>query len=116
VSSDHIARPDYWSVAATVALRQLESRLDYAPPGRSAENPPSVAICISYREALVGPLFRRPWRLEPDPKQADFIIATERWPCAQDIADAVPIDEVRRFDRPFAWTYARSRAEPAAPR
>ena len=107
---------DYWSVAATVALRRLESRRDYAPPGRCAQNPPSIAICIGYREALVGPLFRRPWRLEPDPKQADFIIATERWPCAQDIADAVLIDEVRRFDRPFAWTYARPRAEAAAPR
>jgi hypothetical protein len=104
---------DYWSIAATVALRRLESRLDYAAPGRFAQNPPSIAICIGSREALVGPLFRRPWRLEPDPKQADFIIATERWPCAQDIADAVLIDEVRRFDRPFAWTYARPQA--AAP-
>ncbi len=105
---------DYWSLAATVGLRRLESRLDYAPPDRFAHNPPSIAICIGYREALVGPLFRRPWRLEPDPKQADFIIATERWPCAQDIADAVLIDEVRRFDRPFAWTYARPQT--AAPR
>ncbi len=105
---------DYWSIAATVALRRLESRLDYALPDRFAQNPPSIAICIGSREALVGPLFRRPWRLEPDPKRADFIIATERWPCAQDVADAVLIDEVRRFDRPFASTYARPQA--AAPR
>ena len=69
---------------------------------------------MSYRKSLVAPLFRRPWRLEPDPKRADYIIATERWPCAQDIPDAVLIDEVRRFDRPFAWVYVRP--HPHAPR
>ena len=105
---------DYWAVAATVALRRLEGRLDYDRTGRFAENPPSITICMSYRESLVAPLFRRPWRLEPDPKRADFIIATERWPCAQDIPDAVLIDEVRRFDRPFAWVYVRP--HPHAPR
>jgi len=96
---------DYWAVAATVGLRQLESRLDYEK--RFAQNPPSITICMSYREAVVAPLFRRPWRLETEPKRADFIIATERWRCADDIAGAVLIDEVRRFDRPFAWIYAR---------
>ena len=104
---------DYWSVAATVALRQLESRLDYDDPGRFARNPPSITVCMSYRESQVAPMFRRPWRLEPDPKRADFMIATERWPCAQDIPDAVLIDEVRRFDRPFAWVYVRR--HPRAP-
>jgi hypothetical protein len=98
---------DYWALAATVALRQLESRLDYDHPERFAENPPSITVCMAYRESAVAPLFRRPWRLETDPKRADFFIATERWHCAEDITDAVLIDEVRRFGRPFAWVYAR---------
>jgi hypothetical protein len=101
---------DYWSVAATVALRRLENRLDY-DPARFKENPPSITICMSFRESQVAPLFRRPWRLEPDPKQADFIIATERWRCADDVAGAVLIDEVRRFDRPFAWVYVRPHSQ-----
>jgi hypothetical protein len=96
---------DYWAVAAMVGLRSLESRLDYEK--RFAQDPPSLMICMSYREAAVAPLFRRPWRLETEPKRADFIIATERWRCADYIADAVLIDEVRRFDRPFAWIFAR---------
>jgi hypothetical protein len=103
---------DYWAVAATVALRRLESRLDYER--RFAKDPPSLTICMTFREGAVAPLYRRPWRLETEPKQADYIIATERWPCADDIADAVLIDEVRRFDRPFARIYARpSRYGPA---
>jgi hypothetical protein len=105
---------DYWAIAATVGLRRLERRLDYE--NRFAQDPPSLMICMSYREALVAPLFRRPWRLETEPKRADYIIATERWRCADDIADAVLIDEVRRFDRPFAWIYARpSSSGPALP-
>jgi hypothetical protein len=85
---------DYWAIAAKVGLRRLES----------------------FREGLVAPLYRRPWRLETEPKRADYIIATERWRCADDIADAVLIDEVRRFDRPFAWIYARpSSSAPAVP-
>jgi hypothetical protein len=105
---------DYWAIAGTVGLRQLESRLDHEQ--RFAQDPPRIMICMSYREAFVAPLFRRPWRLETDLKRADYIIATERWRCADDIADAVLIDEVRRFDRPFAWIYARpSSPAPAVP-
>jgi hypothetical protein len=106
---------DYWSIAAAVALRQLESRLDYERPPRFAGDPPSLMVCLSFREADVAPLYRRPWRLETDPKKADFFIATERWQCAQDVPDAVLIDEVRRFDRPFAWIYARPSFPAAAP-
>jgi hypothetical protein len=101
---------DYWAISATVALRRLESRLDYDHPERFAENPPSITVCMADREAAVAPLFRRPWRLETDPKRADFFIATERWHCAEDVTDAVLIDEVRRFGRPFAWVYARPQA------
>ena len=60
-------------------------------------------------------MFGRPWRLETDPSKADFIIATERWHCAENVADGVLIDEVRRFDRTFAWVYARGRPETREP-
>jgi hypothetical protein len=99
---------DYWAVAARVALRRLESRLDYEHPGLFSKSPPSVLVCMSYREWEVEPLFGRPWRLEIDPHKADFIIATERWHCADGIKDAVLIDAVERFGRPFAWIYSRT--------
>ena len=102
---------DYWSVAATPALRRLERRLDYE--GRFLENPPSVMICIGSRESLVAPLFQRPWRLEVVAEKADYIIATERWPCARDLSVTL-IDEVKRFDRTFAWVYARQPPQGAA--
>jgi hypothetical protein len=98
---------DYWALAATVALRRLEYRLDYRSPASSAQTPPSITICIGYREALVSPLFRRPWRLETDPAKADYIIATEGWPCADSLPNVVLIDEVKRFGRAFAGVYAR---------
>jgi hypothetical protein len=99
---------DYWAVAARVALSRLESRLDYQHPELFSKSPPSITVCMSYREWGVEPLFGRPWRLETDPHKADFIIATERWPCAGGIDDAVLIDEVQRFGRPFAWVYLRT--------
>jgi hypothetical protein len=97
---------DYWSVAATEALRRLERRLDYASSLRSVETPPSILICIPWREGVVDPILRRPWVVETDPDKADFIIATERSRCA-DHKPVELIDEVKRFDRTFAWTYAR---------
>jgi hypothetical protein len=97
---------DYWSVAATEALRRLERRLDYDPAVRAADSPPSILICIPWREHLVNPMLKRPWIVETDPEQADFIIATERSRCA-DNRSVVLIDEVKRFDRTFAWVYAR---------
>jgi hypothetical protein len=97
---------DYWSVAATEALRRLERRLDYDPFIRTAETAPSILICIPWREWLIDPMLKRPWLVETDPDKADFIIATERLRCA-DGKPVVLIDEVKRFDRTFAWTYAR---------
>jgi hypothetical protein len=98
---------DYWSVAATEALRRLERRLDYGPSSvRGAEGPPSILICIPWREWLVQPILQRPWIVETDPDKADFIIATQRWRCAEN-KSVVLIDEVKRFDRTFAWVYAR---------
>ncbi len=101
---------DYWASAATIALRRLERRLDYEPPANSVQQPPSVTICMGYRQALVSPMFRRPWRLEVDPAKADYVIATERWPCAEELTDMVLIDEVKRFGQAFASVYVRRSA------
>jgi hypothetical protein len=97
---------DYWSAAATEALRRLERRLDYDPSIRLADTPPSILVCIGAREERVHPLLRRPWVVETDPDKADFIIATQRSRCAEN-KPVVLIDEVKRFDRTFAWVYAR---------
>jgi hypothetical protein len=51
-------------------------------------------------------MLKRPWLVETDPDKADFVIATERWRCAENKA-LVLVDEVKRFDRTFAWVYAR---------
>jgi hypothetical protein len=96
---------DYWSVAATEALRRLEQRVDYDPAIGTAESPPSILICIPSREQLIEPMLKRPWIVQTDPDKADFIIATERWHCA-DERRVVLIDEIKRFDRTFAWVYA----------
>jgi hypothetical protein len=97
---------DYWSIAATEALRRLEHRLDYDPALHAAEAPPSILICIPWREGMVRPMMKRPWTIETDAEKADFVIATERWPCADQLAVTL-IDEVKRFDRAFARTYMR---------
>lgn len=98
---------DYWSAAATEAVRRLERRLDYDPSIRRAESPPRILICIGGREEGVHPLLKRSWIVETDPDKADFIIATQRSRCAEN-RPVVLIDEVKRFDRTFAWIYARS--------
>lgn|GEM_PF-670120 len=94
---------DYWSAAATEALRRLETRLD----GAAAAGPalPSILICIPYREQLVEPMLRGKFRLELDRDKADFLIETERARCAADAPDFALIDEVTRSERAFAWTY-----------
>jgi hypothetical protein len=112
---------DYWAVAATVAVRRLEERLDYGSSGLFSEHPPSILICIPWREPLVEPLLKRPWRIETDPQKAEFIIGTESSRCDKG-APVVLIDETKRFDRTFAWTYARTEIArafadlPAAPK
>jgi hypothetical protein len=97
---------DYWSAAATEALRRLEHRLQHDASLWPAEAPPRLLICIGAREGRIHPLLRQPWMVETDPDRADFIIATQRLRCA-DNKPVVLIDEVRRFDRTFAWVYAR---------
>jgi hypothetical protein len=97
---------DYWSAAATEALRRLERRLDYDASLWPGETVPRILVCIGMREERIQPLLRRPWIVEIDPDQADFIIATQRSRCAEN-KSVVLIDEVKRFDRTFAWIYAR---------
>ena len=94
---------DYWNVAATPALRRLEQRLPEDKPGEAA---PRLMICIPWREHMIAPMFRRPWRIEQNPRDADFIIETERYRCARDTQDEL-VDQVMRFDKPFAWTFRR---------
>jgi hypothetical protein len=106
---------DYLAAGATVALRRIEDRIDLEAPNRF-KNPPSLLICIAWREGLVESMYRRPWRLETDADKANYIIATERMNCAEN-RHLVLIDEVRRFDRVFAWTYAgrpQQAADPSA--
>jgi hypothetical protein len=98
---------DYWSAAGTEALRRLEQLVDAEAPGLFARNPPSVVVCIRYREYLAGMMARRTWKIEEDPAKADFVIETERSRCAQ--PGYTLIDEVKRADQTFAWTW-RSRS------
>ncbi len=94
---------DYWSAAATEALRQLEERLDQA--NAFAHGTPGILVCIPYREFMTGIMLDRKWRLELDPDKADFVIESERSRCAADKPALTLIDEVKRYDRAFAWTY-----------
>lgn len=97
---------DYWSMAVPEALRRLEHRID--AEGRFAGNPPRVLVCLAWREQLAGVMVPRNWIAETHLDKADYLIATERWPCA-DGTSAVLVDEVTRFGRPFARIYANRR-------
>jgi len=108
---------DYWSAAATEALRRLEHRLDRA--GAFARGRPGILVCIPYREYMTGVMLDPRWRLELDADKADFVIESERARCATDKPALALIDEVKRYDRAFAWTYvnrgSRWRDAAAAP-
>jgi hypothetical protein len=99
---------DYWSAAATQALRQLEARLDKEAAAKDAL--PSIQICIPYRVHMVEPMLRGKFRLELDADKADFMIETERARCAADDPNFALIDEVTRAGRAFAWTYVNKRS------
>jgi hypothetical protein len=96
---------DYWGAAATQAVRRLEQRLAADTTGRFAARPPRVRVCMPWREPLVGAMFKNDWIVEADPVKADFVIETERSRCA---TGGQVIDEVRRFDRTFARTFANT--------
>jgi hypothetical protein len=89
--------------AATEALRRLEQRLAYDTSGRYASRTPSIHVCLPGAEQVVTPMFKRAWIIEPNPLKADFIIETDRMRCGKG-SEGVVIDEVKRFDVPFAWT------------
>ena len=99
---------DYWSAAATEALRRLESRLDQT--GGFAGARPSIVMCIPYREQMAGIMLDGKWRLETDPDKADFAIETQRYRCAADRPALALIDEVTRYGRPFAWTFVSTKS------
>jgi hypothetical protein len=85
------------------ALRRLERQLDEA--GAFGPYPPTVLICIPYHEHLTQQLLHKKWRIELDVKKADFVIETQRGRCAQSVEELALIDEVKRYDRAFAWIY-----------
>jgi hypothetical protein len=94
---------DYWSVAGTEALRRLERQLDEA--GAFGPYPPTVLVCIPYHEQLTQQLLHKKWRIELDVKKADFVIETQRGRCAEGVEELALRDEVKRYDRAFAWIY-----------
>jgi hypothetical protein len=100
---------DYWSLAATVAVRQLEARLDLDPSDRYRTRAPHVLVCIPWREDKAARLFRRPWIAETDPQQADFLIEPERGWCGQYSGRVV--DQVERAGHVFARTIETNRGE-----
>jgi hypothetical protein len=99
---------DYWSAAPTEALKRLENRLDRsgAPPALQ----PSILVCIPYREHMITLMLGLRWRVELDPEKADFVIESERWPCARNHPALILVDEVARYNRAFAWTYVNGRS------
>ncbi len=99
---------DYWSAAATEALRRLESRLDQV--GAFAGGHPSIVMCIPYREQMAGIMLDAKWRLETDPDKADFVIESQRARCAADRPALALIDEVTRYGRAFAWTFVNTKS------
>jgi hypothetical protein len=98
---------DYWSAAATEAVRRLEARLDNVAAPQATL--PSILVCIPYREQMAEPMLQGKFRLELDPDKADFMIETERARCAADHPDFALVDEVTRAGRAFAWTYVNKR-------
>jgi hypothetical protein len=98
---------DYWGAASTLALRRLEQRMDLEYGANAPQPAPKLLICVPWREWQVAPMYRRPWTLETAVEKADYVIATEPEPDCAKGQPFVLIDEVRRFGRAFAWTYAR---------
>src|SRR5262249_51355440 len=88
---------DYWSAAATEALRQLENRLD--PPRSFKMAPPSILVCIPSREHMIKLMLGSRWLVELDPEKADFVIESERWRCAENHPTLIILDEVTRYNQ-----------------
>lgn len=102
---------DYWSVAASVALRSLERRLDDDSSGRFASAPARVMVCVQHREWIADRLFRRNWMVAVDVDKADFVVDSERWRCTKN-KDHLLIGEVQRQGVTFSRIFAGNRGLP----
>lgn len=95
---------DYWTAAGEEAVRRLARTL---PPDAK----PRVITCVPWREHEMWRIYPPQWIVETDRGDADYLIETERYRCAQPPEyphAAILIDEVQRFGRTFAWTYKRN--------
>jgi hypothetical protein len=103
---------DYWSAAATIALRRLEATVPFerGVPG------PKLLICVPWREQYTDVMYRKPWTLVTEASEADYIIRSEPAGVCLKNEKVELIGEVTRFGRAFAWTYAHRPAPAAADR
>ncbi len=86
----------------------MEDRLDRS--GALPALQPSILVCIPDREHMITLMLGLRWRIELDPEKADFVIESERWPCAKNHPHLILLDEVIRYNRVFAWTYINERS------
>jgi hypothetical protein len=105
---------DYWGAAATEAVRILEQRLESDTSGTFVSQPPRMFVCLTDREWMADGIFRRNWTRAENLDEADFIIETERWPCAQE-RHTVLIDQVERLGISFARIYGYNRGREMTP-
>jgi hypothetical protein len=97
-----------YGAAPTEALKRLENRFDSSDAFAVAR--PTILVCIPYREHMITLMLGSRWLVELDPEKADFVIESERWPCARNHPNLILLDEVIRYNRPFAWTYINERS------
>jgi hypothetical protein len=98
---------DYWSAAATEAVRRLEQRLDQRAPKSEASSSPHVLVYLPWATPKAYLLFRQPWVVETDVSKADFVVATERAHCGGGNGLEL-IDRVERLGLRFACTYKKA--------
>jgi hypothetical protein len=54
---------------------------------------------------MVEPVLQKRWRIELDPRMANFVIEAQVSNCAAEADGLMLIDEVKRYDRTFARIY-----------
>lgn len=95
---------DYWSSAATAAVRRLEHQLDQQTAKSDRRDRPSVLVYLPWPTPKAYLLFRRDWQVATDEAKADYAIATERAGCGER-ENLEMIDRVERLGLTFACTY-----------
>jgi hypothetical protein len=95
---------DYWSAAATEAVRRLEERHVQQATKPDASDRQRVLVYLPWPTPKAHLLFRRNWAVETDVSKADYVIATERAGCGER-ANLDLVDRVERLGMPFACTY-----------